>query len=750
MRIKATIFQSLFIFTVLFGNCRCKLSENEKEELKHKVLDMFYHGYDSYMKFAFPHDELKPISKSYTNSLAELGNLNLEHLNMEYQGMALTLIDSLSTLAVIGNSSEFERNVWWLADNLSFDVDVRVNLFEVNIRMLGGLLSAHMLARDPRYKLMQGDRQYKGELLGLSYDLGERLLPAFDASPNGIPYAWINFKHGVRKGETTRTNTAAAGSLVLELGLLSRLTGDPRFEEAAVNSLMTLWNMRSNLDLFGTEIDILGPRWVQNVGGIGPSADSFYEYLLKAYILLGDDAYWRMFTKAYNAIQSYYHDNGWYMDADINSGRPVYKQLVSLQAFWPGLQVLAGELYGAYRSFANFAAVWERYGLLPERYLYSASRLHPSENYYPLRPELIESAFYLYQATKEPEVLDMGKVFVESLDLFARVDAGYASIADVSTMVKEDHMHSFFLAETCKYLYLLFDDSFLKQDEFVFTTEGHPIPVLHSIQSQQRYGPVEANLTISKHLPPTTLSPKPTLHLNSHENNPQHQIIFQIETDDQQDDDSNTDSTTTNNKEAIQQIIQMVQKLLAPNLESMVSNFGPQSQQQLNMIKTRESALYPYRGTPPDWGTARSRQTIKVQAVEHMMLNGSMLKKQIIQMVQKLLAPNLESMVSNFGPQSQQQLNMIKTRESALYPYRGTPPDWGTARSGQTALEALVCPNSQFIGQQIYQQVQTLCHVLDRYEDHSCDYNSDCGIDAWSCRQRVCSQAGFCSSKERR
>eukprot|EP01025_Chloroclados_australasicus_P003927 TRINITY_DN10939_c1_g1_i10.p4 TRINITY_DN10939_c1_g1~~TRINITY_DN10939_c1_g1_i10.p4 ORF type:complete len:134 (-),score=12.78 TRINITY_DN10939_c1_g1_i10:337-738(-) len=133
-----------------------------------------------------------------------------------------------------------------------------------------------------------------------------------------------------------------------------------------------------------------------------------------------------------------------------------------------------------------------------------------------------------------------------------------------------------------------------------------------------------------------------------------------------------------------------------------------------------------------------------------MMLNGSMLKKQIIQMVQKLLAPNLESMVSNFGPQSQQQLNMIKTRESALYPYRGTPPDWGTARSGQTALEALVCPNSQFIGQQIYQQVQTLCHVLDRYEDHSCDYNSDCGIDAWSCRQRVCSQAGFCSSKERR
>ncbi len=69
---------------------------------------------------------------------------------------------------------------------LSFDVDVRVNVFEANIRLLGGLLSAHLLAADPVHgpKLMP-EGAYSGGLLDLALDLGKRLLPAFTASPTG-------------------------------------------------------------------------------------------------------------------------------------------------------------------------------------------------------------------------------------------------------------------------------------------------------------------------------------------------------------------------------------------------------------------------------------------------------------------------------------------------------------------------------------------------------------------------------------
>ena len=69
---------------------------------------------------------------------------------------ALTLIDALDTLAVLGNKTEFARAVSLLDRQLRFDVDVAVSVFETNIRVLGGLLSAHMLAVDEQLGLMQG------------------------------------------------------------------------------------------------------------------------------------------------------------------------------------------------------------------------------------------------------------------------------------------------------------------------------------------------------------------------------------------------------------------------------------------------------------------------------------------------------------------------------------------------------------------------------------------------------------------
>jgi len=61
------------------------------------------------------------------------------------------------------------------------------------------------------------------------------------------------------------------------------------------------------------------------------------------------------------------------------------------------MQVLAGDVLQAVETFENFMSVWLKFGSLPERYLFLHARLHPTEQYYPLRPELIESNTYLYQ-----------------------------------------------------------------------------------------------------------------------------------------------------------------------------------------------------------------------------------------------------------------------------------------------------------------------------------------------------------------
>ncbi|XVF50267.1 hypothetical protein PTKIN_Ptkin04bG0082600 [Pterospermum kingtungense] len=467
----------------------------KKRQMREKVRKMFYHAYENYLKYAFPHDELKPLTKSFTDSLSELGNLKLEHLPQDYNGSALTLIESLSSLVIMGNNTEFERAVIWLSENLIFDLDARINLFECNIRVLGGLISAHILATDSTNRLVRGS--YKNQLLNLAEDLGQRFLPAFD-TPTGLPYAWINLKYGVMENETTETSTSGCGSLILEMGALSRLTGDPKYESAALRALRKLWSMRSPLNLLGTTLDVTTGEWIEYSSGIGAGVDSFYEYLCKAYILFGKEDYWRMFHSAYLAVQKYFRHGPWYHEADMRTGKATYWQLTSLQAFWPGLQVLVGDIGAANSSHREFVYVWKKFGVLPERYLLDYQMLHPTEKYYPLRPELAESTFYLYQATKDPWYIQVGESIVNSLNSYTKVEGGFASVRDVTTMQLEDHQHSFFLAETCKYLYLLFDDSFLVDRNYIFTTEGHPLPILSSWHERLPETYIPANWTYAK------------------------------------------------------------------------------------------------------------------------------------------------------------------------------------------------------------------------------------------------------------
>ena len=350
-----------------------------------------------------------------------------------------------------GNRSEFARAVTLISGQVSFDANVSVSVFETNIRVLGGLLSAHELASDHALALMP---EYSGALLTLAEDLGTRLLPAFD-TPTGIPFGTVNLRSGVAEGETTVSSAACAGTLLLEFGSLSRLTGDARYERAAKRALLALWARRSRLGLVGAHIDIGSGEWTHRDAGVGTSVDSYFEYLLKAHALFGDPEYLMMFFQAYSAAKTHLARPPWYVDVNMDSGSLVWPIFNALQAFWPALEVLAGNVRDARATHAAFYGVWRRYGLTPEGFNLAEGRVQDGQRGYPLRPELVESTLYLARATGDPHFLDVGRDMLASLER-TRVPCGHAVIGDVESMAPRDQMDSFFLAETVKYLYLLF------------------------------------------------------------------------------------------------------------------------------------------------------------------------------------------------------------------------------------------------------------------------------------------------------
>ena len=453
------------------------MSKEEREALKEEARDMFYHAYNAYMDNAYPADELMPLSCKgrYRGSEPNRGDIDSTLGNF-----SLTLVDTLDTLVVLGDLEEFENAVKLVARDVSFDTDVIVSLFETNIRMLGGLLSGHILAE---YLQQRADIMpwYRGELLNLAKDLGYRFLPAFNTT-TGIPYGRINLKHGM-KGvpvEVSReTCTACAGSMILEMAALSRLTGEAIFEEKAQKAMDVLWRMRHRgTDLMGSVLNVHSGDWVRRDSGVGAGIDSYYEYCLKAYILLGDEKYLGRFNKHYQAVMKYVSQGPMLLDVHMHRPNTNSKNFMdALLAFWPGLQVLKGDIKPAVETHEMLYQVMQRHNFIPEAFTIDF-QVH--WGHHPLRPEFLESTYFLYRATGDHYYLGVGRKVLKSLQTYARVPCGYAAVSDVRTNKHDDTMDSFVLSETFKYLFLLFAEPgelVLDLDEFIFTTEGHLLPL---------------------------------------------------------------------------------------------------------------------------------------------------------------------------------------------------------------------------------------------------------------------------------
>ncbi|KAM6980058.1 ER degradation-enhancing alpha-mannosidase-like protein 1 [Aplochiton taeniatus] len=468
-----------------------------KAKMKDMAKEMFYFGYENYMKYAFPEDELNPIDcEGRGPDVLNPSNININDVLGNY---SLTLIDTLDTLLVLGNVSEFHRAVKLVIETVSFDKDSTVQVFEANIRILGSLISAHILLTDPKHPFGDvGLVDYDDELLHLAHDLAVRLLPAFENTGTGIPYPRVNLKNGVPADSINETCTAGAGSLLVEFGILSRLIGDSTFEWVARRAVRALWKLRSNeTGLLGNVVNIQTGQWVGKQSGLGAGMDSFYEYLLKSYLLFGEKEDYTMFQASYESIQNHLRrgreycnegegDPPLYVNVNMLNGQIMNTWIDSLQAFFPGLQVLSGDVENAICLHAFYYAIWKRFGALPERYNWQLQT--PDVLFYPLRPELVESTYLLYQATKNPFYLHVGMDILQSLEKNAKVRCGYATLHHVVDKSKEDRMESFFLSETCKYLFLLFDEDnplHKSENQYIFTTEGHVVPIDERFREKQ-------------------------------------------------------------------------------------------------------------------------------------------------------------------------------------------------------------------------------------------------------------------------
>ncbi len=413
-----------------------------------RVKQEFLHAWQGYKRYAWGHDELRPLSKGYH----------------DWYGTSLymTPVDALDTMVLMGLKQEADEDRELIDKNLSFDKDISVKNFEMTIRMLGGLLSSYQLTGDKK-------------LLALAEDLANRLMPVFN-SPTGMPYVNVNLKTGAVQGEDT--NPAEIGSLLLEFGTLSKLTDKPVYYDKAKHALVELYNRRSKIGLVGDGINIKTGAWTGRDSSVSGGIDSYYEYLLKSWLLFGDKDSERMWKSSIAALNQYVADDApsgfWYGHVDMNTGKRTYTYFGALDAFFPGELALSGELERARRLEESCYKMWNVAGIEPEVLDYSSMKIVYGG--YPLRPEIIESAYYLHHFTNDPRYLEMGQTFFDSLVKYARTDVAYAALGDVRTKKKEDDMESFFLAETLKYLYLLYAPAnTVDLTHAVFNTEAHPL-----------------------------------------------------------------------------------------------------------------------------------------------------------------------------------------------------------------------------------------------------------------------------------
>ncbi|XGW20008.1 hypothetical protein V3C99_003659 [Haemonchus contortus] len=447
------------------------------------VKQMAKFAWDGYRKYAWGANELRPISKTgHSASVFGTGDTGA------------TIVDAIDTLWIMGLKEEYEQARSWIKLSLDFTRTAKgdLSVFETNIRFIGGLLSIYALTNDKMY-------------VEKAEEIAKLLLPAFD-TPTGIPYAVVNVVTGSAKNYGWASGQSSIlsefGSLQLEFDYLSHITGNKIYSDKIKRIREFLTAMDKPNGLYPLYLNPKTGKWGSLDHSIGALGDSFYEYLLKHWLITGktDDHTKREYDAAVFAMEKKMlyksEQNGLWYFANLHGSRVVHK-MEHLACFSGGMFALqsANEqnatVANHYLELAENLAhtCHESYirtatGLGPEAFRFTsdneAKAVANNEKYYILRPEVVETWFYLWRITKQDKYREWAWNVVLALEKYAKVEGGYSGIQNVYSVPVEhdDVQQSFLFAELFKYLYLIFaDDNILPLNAWVFNTEAHPFPI---------------------------------------------------------------------------------------------------------------------------------------------------------------------------------------------------------------------------------------------------------------------------------
>ena len=420
-----------------------------KDEVKAETL----RAWNAYKQYAWGYDVLLPLSKSGYNWYEE--------------SLGISPFDAYSTLAIMDLDEE-AKEIEKYALSKQWNQNIFVQVFEVNIRILGGLLSIYELTRNPK-------------ILEKAIDFGDRLLPAFD-SPTGIPYHSINLSTGQTGGNNGQgkgniVNTAQAATYLFEFGILSYYAKDPKYYQIAKKATKAVFSRKSKIGLPGDFIDVESGEWKNNWSYLQAGMDSYYEYMFKSSLLFHDPEIEEMWNYSLEKINTYYaedyNNRRFYACVNMHSGAIVKRSVSLYDAFFPAIQALHGDLNNAEKNMETWNWLWDKYGLLPTRYLYDVDSIEYANS--ELNPEIIESAYYLHELTGKDKYMVMINKYWNDMKSCCRNKIAYHAIEDVRTMKEKDYLATYFFAETLKYFYVAASDqSKFDFKDYIFNTEAHP------------------------------------------------------------------------------------------------------------------------------------------------------------------------------------------------------------------------------------------------------------------------------------
>ncbi|OJA21379.1 hypothetical protein AZE42_09397 [Rhizopogon vesiculosus] len=431
---------------------------------KEAVKDLFVTSYEAYQTYAWGHDDLLPVSESYTDGR---------------NGWGASIADAMSTMLI-------ERS-----------------LFETTIRYVGGFISAYELSGEKYPVLIQK-----------AQDLADQMVYAW-VGQQSIPYGYMNFTD--HQPTMATSNIAEAGTLTLEWNRLSKYTGNSTYQELAEKSVQHIIN--SPVPLSGMPAQGINPKTGNAVGGYvtwGGGSDSYFEYLIKYARLTNTDdnsyadAWLTAVDTSMKTLLRTSNVGNWLYLADYDDDKNIRHVGSHLACFYGGNWILGGKLANndtmvniglqltdaCWNTYASTAYVYTiaiypftnsfdgnytgSAGPDPGQFaFYSAHGFYITSSDYILRPEVLESNFYAWRVTGDTKYLDNAASALSSFQKYLPTTVAYTGLYDVNdkSSTQIDDMESFWFAEVLKYLYLTFDDpTHISLDEckHVFNTECHP------------------------------------------------------------------------------------------------------------------------------------------------------------------------------------------------------------------------------------------------------------------------------------